>query len=93
MPSEEPIAIPSRECLHIRVERESVYSPDLHLHRVEISFDDIEIDIDADMLNGIQVRDSSLLVLLLCFLTFLSSLGFYKGVPRDYRIRVSTKHD
>lgn len=54
--SNETPAVPSKECLKVRVERESVCSPDLHLHNVEISFDDIEIDIDADMLNGIQVR-------------------------------------
>lgn len=41
--------------LRFHVERESVSSVDLHLRNVTLNLDDLEIDIDAEMLNGIHV--------------------------------------
>lgn len=41
--------------LHFYVERESASSCDLHLRKVLLSLDDLEIDIDAEMFNGIHV--------------------------------------
>lgn len=40
------------------VEREAISSSDLHLRKVHMSLDDLEVDIDAEMLNGLQVRDT-----------------------------------
>jgi hypothetical protein len=47
---------PTNAFIHIWVERESVSNSDLFLKDVEIILGDLELDIDAEMLNGLQVE-------------------------------------
>lgn len=61
--------------LHFWAERESISSSDLHLRKVQLTLDDIEVDIDAEMLNGLQHFAKE------C----LDVFGFYQsiGIPRS----------